>query len=70
MLLRRCTHLLFGDVLRPGFNDLPRAKGITLPVQPYNYLKDKFPNLSRSGLDLLNRYEFSTLSPLSRLVFK
>jgi serine/threonine protein kinase len=49
----------------PGFNELPRAKGITLPVQPYNYLKHKFPNLSRAGLDLLN--QMLTYDPRRRI---
>jgi len=33
-----------------GFSDLPNVKTMNLPVNPYNELKKKFPNLSTIGL--------------------
>lgn len=37
-----------------GFSQLPACQNFTLRQQPYNNLKTKFPNLSPSGLRLLN----------------
>ena len=29
---------------------------VNFAEQPYNYLKDKFPNVTKNGIKLLNRY--------------
>lgn len=42
------------DTIWSGFSQLPAVQNFSLKQQPYNYLKDKFPSLSTSGLDLLN----------------
>ncbi|KAL4422316.1 hypothetical protein ABPG75_008513 [Micractinium tetrahymenae] len=43
------------DRIWPGLRDLPLAHKFSLPPQPYNYLRKEFPQLSDSGIDLLNR---------------
>jgi len=42
------------DTIWPEFSSLPALESITLKQQPYNNLKDKFPNLSPAGQRLLN----------------
>ena len=39
----------------PGFSQLPLVKKMSLPFNPYNELKKKFPKLSHTGHDLFNR---------------
>lgn len=38
----------------PGFATLPAARQLKLPHQPYNFLEEKFPKLSKTGLSMLN----------------
>ncbi|QQP49759.1 Cyclindependent kinase 10 [Caligus rogercresseyi] len=42
------------DNIWPGFSSLPAIQEFTLKTQPYNNIKQRFPWLSESGLDLLN----------------
>lgn len=42
------------DQIWPGFSAMPTVQEFTLPVQPYNNLKRRFPWLSPAGLRLLN----------------
>jgi len=53
------------DKIWPGFSSLPSFKSIKLPHQPYNNLKQKFPQLSQHGIDLLNR--LLTYDPKKRI---
>lgn len=39
----------------PGFEQLPAARQLKLPDQPYNQVDKEFPRLSLAGIDLLNR---------------
>jgi len=39
----------------PGVTSLPHWKKMQLPHQPYSFVQQEFPGLSREGLDLLNR---------------
>ena len=49
----------------PGYSELPVAKKVTFTKQPYNNLRKKFPYLTGSGFDLLNR--FLTYDPKKRI---
>lgn len=42
------------ETIWPGFSALPAVQNFTLRHQPYNNMKDKFPELSPHGLGLLN----------------
>eukprot|EP00899_Mesostigma_viride_P019597 jgi/Mesvir1/27639/Mv07369-RA.1 len=48
-----------------GLGALPLASQMKMPYQPFNYLKQKFPSLSDSGLDLLNK--LLTYDPKKRI---
>ncbi|ORX90494.1 Pkinase-domain-containing protein [Basidiobolus meristosporus CBS 931.73] len=39
----------------PGFSNLPHAQNITFVNQPYNNLRNRFPYVTESGLDLLSK---------------
>jgi len=49
----------------PGFSQLPGVKRVNFAMQPYNNLRQKFPNLTESGFDLLNK--FLTYDPQKRI---
>ncbi|KAI7842421.1 hypothetical protein COHA_004060 [Chlorella ohadii] len=49
----------------PGLAAMPHASRFSLPPQPYNYLRQEFPGLSDSGIDLLNR--LLTFDPEKRI---
>lgn len=42
------------DAIWPEYSSLPALQNITLKVQPYNNLKQRFPWLTPAGLRLLN----------------
>lgn len=42
------------EAIWPGFSQLPAVQNFHLRQQPYNNLKDKFPNLTAFGLRLMN----------------
>ena len=42
------------EAIWPGFSQLPACQKFTLRQQPYNNMKAKFPQLSQTGLRLLN----------------
>eukprot|EP01098_Paradermamoeba_levis_P007181 TRINITY_DN2975_c0_g1_i3.p1 TRINITY_DN2975_c0_g1~~TRINITY_DN2975_c0_g1_i3.p1 ORF type:complete len:317 (+),score=61.55 TRINITY_DN2975_c0_g1_i3:385-1335(+) len=48
-----------------GYSELPNAKRINFAFQPYNNLRQKFPYVTESGLDLLNR--MLTYDPAKRI---
>ncbi len=43
------------DKIWPGFSQLPNARKVNFAIQPYNNLRQKFPNLTEIGFDLLNK---------------
>ena len=48
-----------------GYNELPVVKKVTFTKQPYNNLRKRFPYLTQSGFDLLNK--FLTYDPKRRI---
>jgi serine/threonine protein kinase len=42
------------DAIWPGCSLLPNAAALRAPHQPYNNLSQRFPQLARAGLDLLD----------------
>lgn len=48
-----------------GYNELPVVKKVTFTKQPYNNLRKRFPYLTQSGFDLLNK--FLTYDPKKRI---
>lgn len=42
------------DDIWPGMNSLPRARGLRLPQQPYNYLSEDFGFVGKGGVELIN----------------
>ena len=48
-----------------GYNELPIVKKVTFTKQPYNNLRKRFPYLTQSGFDLLNK--FLTYDPTRRI---
>ena len=42
------------DDIWPGMHTLPRASGLRLPQQPYNYLSEDFGFVGRGGVELIN----------------
>ncbi|KYR00282.1 putative protein serine/threonine kinase [Tieghemostelium lacteum] len=53
------------DKIWPGYTKLPFTSKLNFPNQPYNCLNEKFPNLSKKGLDLLNC--LLTFDPVKRI---
>ena len=48
-----------------GYNELPIVKKVTFVKRPYNNLRKRFPYLTKSGFDLLNK--FLTYDPKRRI---
>jgi cell division cycle 2-like protein len=43
------------DKIWPGWTELPAVKKVNFAKQPYNNLRNKYPFVTESGLDLLNK---------------
>ena len=71
ILIVIATSLLFQELGTPseeiwtGYNELPVVKKVTFTKQPYNNLRKRFPYLTQSGFDLLNK--FLTYDPKKRI---
>ncbi|GAB4821329.1 hypothetical protein N2152v2_008375 [Parachlorella kessleri] len=53
------------DRIWPGLPSMPHAATLTLPYQPYNFLKKEFSMLSEAGVDLMNK--LLTYDPAKRI---
>src|SRR5581483_8318316 len=53
------------DRIWPGYSKLPLLQKMTFADYPVNKLKTRFPHLTESGIDLMNK--FLTFNPLKRI---